>query len=541
MDWLSQSSWQDNSRGTKRSWSETWGNGNSLWAGTASWTDQGSWKSKAGSKSYGPANGATPEPQEEEIVDAISNPNWAFLTSPPMLEKGAEVTSMRASMEISVQGEALGTCTPPISSFAELAEVLPPYVMPALTKMGMLSPMTIQAQTLPFVLRGFDLIGIAKTGSGKTLAFLLPAIAHVETQAALASEGPATPIALVLAPVRELAIQIAEEANKLLSESSSANHSYGIGAVPLYGGGANHRWRQVKDLQRGWCHIVAATPGRVCDLTTSNELSLARVTYFVLDEADRMLDSGFGEQLDTIAGALQPGRQTLFFSATWPAEVRNCARKMCHTPPIKISVGQQQDTSGPATRSDIVQEIVVFDGGDWKETEAKKKEMLNSHLRTLLQNEEFKVLVFVNMKNMAWELAGQLNDEGFAADFMYGGRSQDSRKEIIDKFKAGTIKLLCTTDVMARGLDIPGISHVVVFDCYGEIDEYVHRIGRTARGPYGCGHALTFYEYDPKFPDLPGQLITLLKSAEQVVPEQLQVIADEVANGQREIKRKKKW
>lgn len=554
-----ESSWQDNQTGTKRnfsnaSWNDTssWKDTSSSWKDSSSWKkDTSSWKSKSGSNWKSSGDSRNPrdrkaEEEEEVVVDAVSNPSWAFLksSSPEDSESlSAEASSKRESMEIIVMGETKRSCTPPISSFEELAGVLPQYVMTALSEAGMLSPMTIQAQTLPFVLRGFDLIGIAKTGSGKTLSFLLPAIAHVEAGEKIAwgSEGPATPIALVLAPVRELAIQIAEEANKLLTQSKSDKHDYGIGAVALYGGGARHRNMQVKDLQRGWCHILAATPGRVCDLTTSNDLSLSGVTYFVLDEADRMLDSGFEEQLDTIGGALRPDRQTLFFSATWPAVVRNCARRMCHTPPIKISVGQQEESSGPTTRGDIVQEIVVFDG-DLKDNEAQKKELLNAHLRTLLANEEYKILVFVNMKNMAWELAGQLNEEGFKADFMYGGRSQDARKEVVDKFKVGEIKLLVTTDVMARGLDIPGISHAVIFDCYGDIDEYVHRIGRTARGPYGCGHALTFFEYDPKFADMAGQLVDLLTTSGQVVPEKLQQIADEVANGQRERKYKKqKW
>merc|ERR1712048_320069 len=144
------------------------------------------------------------------------------------------------------------------------------------------------------------------------------------------------------------------------------------------------------------------------------------------------------------------------------------------------------------------------------------------------------------MKSMAWELAGKLTDEGFTADFMYGGRSQDARHEVVQKFKDGAIKLLVTTDVMARGLDIPGISHVVVYDCYGGIDEYVHRIGRTARGPYGKGHALTFFEYDPKYFEVPDQLISLLEDANQIVPPKLREIAEEVANGSRPAKRQKR-
>merc|ERR1711879_454442 len=144
-----------------------------------------------------------------------------------------------------------------------------------------------------------------------------------------------------------------------------------------------------------------------------------------------------------------------------------------------------------------------------------------------------------NMKQMTWELAEALNSEGFQADFMYGGRSQDARAHCVRKFKDAETKLLVTTDVMARGLDIPNISHVVVYDCYGGIDEYVHRIGRTARGPYGQGHALTFFEYDPKYSEMPGELVNVLQGANQHVPPELQKMADEVANGTRQAKYKK--
>merc|ERR1719401_2191209 len=143
---------------------------------------------------------------------------------------------------------------------------------------------------------------------------------------------------------------------------------------------------------------------------------------------------------------------------------------------------------------------------------------------------------------MTWELAEKLKEEGFQCDFMYGGRSQDARHEVVRKFKENEIKLLVTTDVMARGLDIPNVSHVVVHDCCGDIEEYVHRIGRTARGPYGKGHALTFFEYDGKYSEMAGDLIKVLQESNQVVPPELQRIADEVANGTRQVKyAKKKW
>jgi ATP-dependent RNA helicase DDX5/DBP2 len=272
----------------------------------------------------------------------------------------------------------------------------------------------------------------------------------------------------------------------------------------------------------------------------SGDISLERVTYFVLDEADRMLDCGFEEQMGQIAQGIRSDRQTLFFSATWPSEVQQLASRMCHTPPVRVTFGQKPSGDGPTARADIVQEIVVFDGLGWEETDKQKQEKMYTHIRSLLTDPVHKVLVFVNTKNLSWEVAGKLNEEGFSAEFMYGGRSQDVRADIVKKFKEGEIKLLVTTDVMARGLDIPEISHVVVFDCYGGIDEYVHRIGRTARGPYGRGHALTFYEYDPKYSDMAGKLIEVLEQAGQTVPPELQQIADEVMSGERKVV-KRKW
>merc|ERR1711972_31247 len=233
------------------------------------------------------------------------------------------------------------------------------------------------------------------------MAFLLPAIVHLEREGPM-PYGEISPSALILAPVRELAVQIAEEANKLLWNSKSPQFPKGAGCVALYGGGMSIRFRQIDELKQGYCQLVAGTPGRVVDLAISGDLKLERVVYFVLDEADRMLDGGFEEQMDAIAACVTPGRQTAFFSATWPVPVRKLAKRMCKAPPIRVNVGQseEQETgeSGPAARNDIVQEIIVFDSDDYKSVERQKKAKLNTHIRELLRNPDFKVLVFVNMK-----------------------------------------------------------------------------------------------------------------------------------------------
>jgi ATP-dependent RNA helicase DDX5/DBP2 len=268
-----------------------------------------------------------------------------------------------------------------------------------------------------------------------------------------------------------------------------------------------------------------------------------QVVFFVLDEADRMLDGGFEEQMDDIAATIRPSRQTMFFSATWPASVRKCAKNMCRAPPIRVSIGQADDGgSGPTARSDIVQEIRVFDGGPrrpWSDEDTdriarEKSETMNTTLRMWLQDPSNKVLVFVNTKTLAYELGEQLKSEGFAAESMHGSMSQNARTEVVRKLKTGEAKLVVTTDVMARGLDIPNITHVLVYDCYGGIDDYVHRIGRTARGLSGAtGHALIFYEYDPKYSDMPAEILKILEQTNQHVPPLLRQIANDVATGVR--------
>lgn len=204
-----------------------------------------------------------------------------------------------------------------------------------------------------------------------------------------------------------------------------------------------------------------------------------------------------------------------------------------------------------------MQEVLVFDGGPkrpWSDEVLAhiadtKTARMYSHLRMCLANPMNKVLVFVNTKIMAFELADRLQKEGFAADYMFGSRSQNERAEIVRKFKNAELKLLVTTDVMARGLDIQGISHVLVYDCYGGIDDYVHRIGRTSRGfdDSAGGRALIFFEFDPKFATMPADIIGVLQSANQSVPPLLQTIADDVASGVRRAvfghqkKKQKKW
>jgi len=437
---------------------------------------------------------------------------------------------VRKELHVSVEGDDAEICAP-ISSFEELG-VLPEYVLQSLRTTGRQTPMPIQAQALPIILAGHDLIGIAKTGSGKTLAFLLPAIVHIEDQKPLAM-WDSTPIALILAPTRELVAQIAQEAGNLCMQSSKGSHGpRGIWAQEVYGG----KQRREQLMKAKGAALIAATPGRLADFVNNNDLSLDRITYLVLDEADRMLDLGFQSDVQNFSSRIRADRHSLFFSATWPKEVQELATDICLNAqqPVIIRVGQHEDGT-VATRADIFQEVVVFDGDDWQQREMSKKNYLYGYLRKVLQDPGNKVLVFVSSKALADELATNLGSEGFLTDSMHGGRKQWDRDEVLSKFKGDEFRMLVATDVMGRGLDIPSITHVVIYDM-GDIEDYIHRIGRTARGNTDRpGHALTLFEYNKKWPELARGLVKVLEDSQQVVPPDLVQIAEEVESGQREV------
>lgn len=263
---------------------------------------------------------------------------------------------------------------------------------------------------------------------------------------------------------------------------------------------------------------------------------MERVTYFVLDEGDRMLEDGFEAQVKVINGAIRPDRHMLFFSATWPMQVHRLAKAMCKgaKPPVRLRVGQNQDGSAK-TRDDITQEVIVFTEGDWETRDRKKKKLLYERTKEALEIEGTKVLVFVSRKDLADDMSYNFNGQGFASEAMHGGKTQDVRLAVLDRFKTGDLRLLCTTDVMGRGLDIPTITHVFIYDM-GDIEDYVHRIGRTARGPQGEGQAMTLFEYDPKWPHLAEGLIKCMEQSNQDIPEELRQVAEDVKNGSREMK-----
>jgi len=329
-------------------------------------------------------------------------------------------------------------------------------------------------------------------------------------------------------------VQIHEEAEKLFSCSADAstNHPDGLKSCCIYGG-------MKKDGQLRMAlgaHVLAATPGRLYEHVIKDQISMERVTYFVLDEGDRMLEDGFESQVKVINGAIRPDRQMLFFSATWPMQVHRLAKAMCKgaKPPVRLRVGQNQDGSAK-TRDDITQEVIVFTEGIWEDRDRQKKKILYERTKEALDIDGTKVLVFVSRKDLADEMSYNFNGQGFESQAMHGGKTQDARLAVLEDFKTGDTRLLCTTDVMGRGLDIPTITHVFIYDM-GDIEDYVHRIGRTARGPTGEGTALTLFEYDPRWPHLAEGLIKCLEQSSQDVPEELRQVAEDVKSGTRETK-----
>lgn len=465
----------------------------------------------------------------------------------------SEAAARRASLGIEVEQDPNGgASTPlPLLGFSELS-VLPRWVAEALAENKWEKPLPVQAQALPILLSGRNLVGIAQTGSGKTGAFLVPAIVHANDQRPLRWSDPG-PIVLVLSPTRELAVQISDEAEKLLRHSSSGlSHPGGLRSCCFYGGG--RKGEQLGKFTRDGSHIVVATPGRLLDFCREKKVSLHRVTYLCLDEADRMLDLGFLGDMEYIGAAIRPERQTVFFSATWPKEVQALTGLLCAETPVTIRVGRtgdgnkgvyagasggeagDDDCGGLLAREGITQQVVVIDfpqeAKPWQKQDEEKRRLLDEHIKMTMAQEDCKMIIFVNQKNFATELSEKLWNDGIQADAIHGGRPQETRLWILDKFRKGETRLLIATDVIGRGLDIPKVSHVVVYAMNG-VEDYIHRIGRTGRGKDGTGHALVFFEYSGTQPETAGELIAVLRKSRQPVPPELERIAQEVAAGKR--------
>lgn len=389
------------------------------------------------------------------------------------------------------QMKIIGNDVPhPISDFSDID--LPQQVYAHFSKRGFQKPMAIQAQGWPMALAGRDMVGIAETGSGKTLSFGIPALIHASAQEPLRSgDGP---IALVLAPTRELCVQIQEVISEYERFFKCRSHA-------IYGGAS--AFPQKTALRRG-IEVLVATPGRLIDLMEQGCANLARVTFLVLDEADRMLDMGFEPQLRQIIPKTNPKRQTLMWSATWPRAVRDLASSFMNDF-IQVTIGEDELTSNKK----IHQVVKIIDERDKVD-----------HLIDFLHGNQKKLIIFCNKKRTCDYLQIELERKRYFASAIHGDKTQNIRDRVISDFKTGRKKILIATDVAARGLDVKDVEAVVNFDFPPTCDSYVHRIGRTARGNQKEGLAIAFFTREDQ--GNARELMNILKSAGQGIPDELQ-------------------
>jgi ATP-dependent RNA helicase DDX5/DBP2 len=380
-----------------------------------------------------------------------------------------EVDEWRRKHEITVYGVNVPK---PVRTFEEAS--VPEFMLKEIIKAGFTEPTSIQSQGWPMALSGRDMVGIAQTGSGKTLSFLVPAVVHIVAQPELKpGDGP---IALILAPTRELAVQIQEECIKFGS-------STGVKSTCIYGGVPNNM--QVRALRQG-VEVAVATPGRMIDMLEAGVTNCRRVTYLVLDEADRMLDMGFEPQIRSIVSQVRPDRQTLLWSATWPKEVQALARDFLNDDYIQVNIGslELQANKHITQLAEVVRD------------ERDKNDRLFRYLRETVQNA--RTLIFVDTKKMADTLCRQLRQSGINALAVHGDKSQSERDWVVNEFKAGKAPIMIATDVASRGLDVKEIAYVINYDMPSDIESYIHRIGRTGRknqkGGYNEGTSLSYLE-----------------------------------------------
>ncbi len=323
----------------------------------------------------------------------------------------------------------------------------------ALNDAGYQTPTPIQQQAIPALLAGEDLLGIAQTGTGKTAAFALPLLHHLLANGRTAK--PRRPLALILAPTQELALQISEEIAKFGKNTK-------IRQAVIFGGVGQNP--QVRALAKG-LEVLIATPGRLLDLANQGHLDLGNVEFLVLDEADRLLDMGFIKDVRRIVQQTPKKRHSLLFSATMPSEVAKLAKAMLKQP-RRVEVTPKQ-----VTVKRIKQKVVLVEN-------AKKRQALSKVLRT---PEVSRAIVFTRTKHGANKVVRQLETDGISAVAIHGNKSQSARQRALASFKGGEVWVLVATDIAARGIDIDGVSHVINHELPHEPESYVHRIGRTGR------------------------------------------------------------
>lgn len=391
-----------------------------------------------------------------------------------------EVAAYRVELEnIKIKGKH---CPSPIKTWAQCG--LATKILDIMRKSNYEKPTPIQAQAIPAIMSGRDLIGIAKTGSGKTLAFLLPMLRHVLDQPPLQNDDG--PIVVILTPTRELALQIHNECRKFCKVLK-------LWSVCVYGGTGISE--QIADLKRG-AEIVVCTPGRMIDMLAANSgrvTNLRRTTYLVLDEADRMFDMGFEPQVMKIISNTRPDRQTVLTSATFPRQMEALARKIL-TKPVEVQVGGRSIVC-----RDVHQSVMVIED---HQKFFKLLELLGIYYQ------QGSVLVFVERQEAADALIRDLMKSSYSCMALHGGMDQFDRDSTISDFKNGSTKILVATSVAARGLDVKHLILVINYDCPNHYEDYVHRCGRTGRAG-NKGFAYTFIT--PEQTRLVGDIIKALE------------------------------
>ncbi len=354
----------------------------------------------------------------------------------------------------------------PLTSFNDFGLAEP--ILRALVEENYVTPTPIQAQTVPIVLTGRDVIGIAQTGTGKTAAFALPILNHLYTKR-MRPERKSCRV-LVLSPTRELSGQIADSFRAYGRHMKPLAIELAIGGVPIN--------RQIRGLAHG-VEVLVATPGRLLDLVHQRAITLNQVEILVLDEADRMLDMGFINDIRKVVAMLRKERQTLFFSATMPGEITKMADSML-TNPERVAVTPQASTVDR-----IAQRVILTE-------KSAKNDLLVETLKTETTD---RVLVFTRTKHGADKVVRHLQKSGFGAEAIHGNKSQNQRERVLADFRNGKLRILVATDIAARGIDVDGVSHVVNYDLPNIPESYVHRIGRTARAG-ADGIAISFCDHE---------------------------------------------
>ncbi|GAA5928134.1 uncharacterized protein JCM15063_003795 [Sporobolomyces koalae] len=427
----------------------------------------------------------------------------AFYSAPPEVEEltPEQVDLLRLEMDdIKIRG-----ADPPKPATKWSYFGLPAACIDVIKGLEYVAPTSIQAQAIPAIMSGRDIIGVAKTGSGKTMAFILPMFRHIKDQPPLRPmDGP---VAMIMTPTRELATQIYKECKPFL-KALGLRASCAYGGMPLKD--------NIADMKRG-SEVIVCTPGRMIELLTTNSgrlINLQRVTYLVLDEADRMFDMGFEPQVMKIIGQIRPDRQTVLFSATFPRQMEALARKVLRRP-LEITVG------GRSVVADTITQVVEV-----RPEDSKFNRMLELLGKLFNDEEDARALIFVERQESADKLFVELKNKNYTCMPLHGGREQVDRDQTIVDFKNGSCPIVIATSVAARGLDVKQLKMVIQYDVPNHMEDYVHRAGRTGRAG-NTGTCVTFitpeqekYSYD---------IFKALQASNAEVPAELKAMAEAFA------------